>query len=61
VFLHFETLARENAAGDADRSQQLQKRQGPVLVPASVAPESTPEVPGATCASRVVVVGNPED
>jgi hypothetical protein len=58
VFLHSATLARENAAGDDDLRQQLQP---PLLVPASVAPESTPEVPGATCANRVVVVGNPED
>jgi hypothetical protein len=34
VFLHPATLARENAASNADLNQQLQKLQGPVLGPA---------------------------
>jgi hypothetical protein len=58
VFLHPATLAKENRAGDADLNQQLQL---PVLGPASLTPESTPAVPGGTCASWVVGVGNPED
>jgi hypothetical protein len=37
VFLHPATLARENAAGDADFNQQLQNFQGPVLGPADIA------------------------
>jgi hypothetical protein len=37
VFLHPATLARENAAGDADLRQQLQKLEGPALGPADIA------------------------
>jgi hypothetical protein len=37
TFLHSATLARENAAGNADLNQQLQKLQGPVLGPADIA------------------------
>jgi len=37
VFLHPETLARENSASNADLNQQLQNLQGPALAPADIA------------------------
>jgi hypothetical protein len=37
MFLHSATLARENAANNADLDQQLQNLQGPVLGPADIA------------------------
>jgi hypothetical protein len=37
VFLHPETLARENSVSNADLNQQLQNLQGPVLGPADIA------------------------
>jgi hypothetical protein len=37
TFLHSATLARENAAGNADFNHQLQHLQGPVLGPADIA------------------------
>jgi hypothetical protein len=37
MFLHSATLARENAASNADLNQQLQKLQGPGLGPADIA------------------------
>ena len=37
VFLHPETLARENSASNADLNQQLQNLQGPVLGTADIA------------------------
>jgi hypothetical protein len=58
VFLHPATLARENAAGDDDLRQQLQP---PVARPRFGGSGKHFSGSRATCASRVVVVGNPED
>jgi hypothetical protein len=45
MFLHSESLARENAASNADLNQQLQNFQGPVPGPADIAQPSTPGQP----------------
>jgi len=42
MFLHSATLARENAASNADLNQHLQNFQGPVPGPADIAQPSTP-------------------